>query len=231
MGRQEESNYGLFQQSICLSFTHEVREILHNFKSVKQCIYCKYSALKFIGIIQLIDVSAFFFPFQLLNIVMLNIIIPGFWNRYAQAVSALLTGDLNNWMKHSEIIFPKLAKCAYKIFGSSGTLQSFDAFCLLPLNILNQKLFIIVWIWYIVQLFVSILNLLYWVIISHSENMRIYILRKKSMNSVSHNLMLRASRSAHLGNFFILNQIAKNTNPMTFVELVSNLALNKTNPN
>lgn len=160
---------------------------------------------------------------------MLSVIIPGFWRRYSQAISALLTGDPINWMFHSEIIFPRAAKCTYEPYGPSGSIQKFDALCLLPLNILNQKLFLIVWIWYIFQMIISILNLLYWIIVSYSENVRIYILCQKSMKSVSRQLILYASGKAHLGHFFVLNQIAKNTNPETFVELISNLTLKTTN--
>lgn len=45
------------------------------------------------------------------------------------------------------------------------------------------------------------------------------------MKSVSPKLILHASCKAHLGHFFVLNQIAKNTNPETFVEIISDLAL------
>lgn len=172
----------------------------------------------------------FFFGFQILNIIIINMIVPEFWNRYARAITALFTGDPANWMEHSDALFPKAAKCSYKAFGPSGSLQVFDALCLLPLNILNQKLFIIVWIWYIIQLITSILNLIYWIVVSYSESVRIYILREKSMKSVSRKLITHASRKAHLGHFFVLNQIAKNTNAVTFVELISDLALNVTNP-
>lgn len=85
----------------------------------------------------------FHFKFQLLNILMLNVIIPEFWSRYSQAISALLTGYPKNWMFHSELIFPRAAKCTYEPYGPSGSIQNFDALCLLPLNILNQKLLII----------------------------------------------------------------------------------------
>lgn len=162
---------------------------------------------------------------------MLNMIIPRFWIRYAQAVFALLTGDPVNWMFHSEMIFPKAAKCTYEAFGPSGSLQKFDALCLLPLNILNQKLFIIVWFWYIIQLFISVLNLLYWILVSYSAYVRIYILYQKSMNTVSHNLILYASHGAQLGHFFVLNQISKNTNPITFIQLISDLAFNAKSSN
>lgn len=157
---------------------------------------------------------------------MLNVIIPQFWIRYSHAISALMNRDPINWMLHSEIVFPRAAKCTYESYGPSGSLQIFDALCLLPLNILNQKLFIIVWMWYIVQLIVSALNLLYWILVSHSAYIRTYILYRKSMENVSRKLILNASRKANLGHFFVLNQIAKNTSPMTFVELISALALN-----
>lgn len=162
--------------------------------------------------------------FTILNILMLNWIIPEFWIRYSQAILALLTGDSINWILHSEIIFPKVAKCTYEPYGPSGSTQIFDALCLLPLNMLNQKLFIIVWIWYIIQLIISILNLLYWCIVSCSENARFYILKQKSVESISRKLIKHATNKAHLGHFFVLNQIAKNTNPETFVQLISNLA-------
>lgn len=168
--------------------------------------------------------NVFCCAFNILNILMLNWKLPEFWSCYSEAIPALLTGDSINWLFHSEIIFPKVAKCTYEPYGPSGSAQIFDALCLLPLNTLNQKLFIIVWIWYIVQLIMSILNLLYWMIVSCSENVRIYILHQKSMKSVSRKFTLDASRKAHLGHFFVLNQIAKNTNPETFVELISELA-------
>lgn len=161
---------------------------------------------------------------------MVNMMIPGFWNRYAQAISALLIGDPINWMWHSDAIFPKIAKCTYYSYGPSGTRQNFDAQCLLPLNILNQKLFIVVWIWFIMQLIASILNLVYWIIVSFSTSVRIYILREKTLNSVSRKLITHATQKAHLGHFFVLNQIAKNTNAVTFVELISDLGLSSINP-
>lgn len=165
-----------------------------------------------------------FFYLQLFNIVLLGVIIPGFWSYYYKAISALLMIDPINLMFYTELVFPRAAKCTYEPYGPSGSIQKFDAFCLLPLNILNQKLFIIVWMWYIIQMVISILNLLYWIIVSCNENIRIYILCQKTMKTVPRKYILYATRQAHLDHFFVLNQIAKNTNPETFVELISNLA-------
>lgn len=62
--------------------------------------------------------------------------------------------------------------------------------------------------------------------ISSFKNLRIYILFQKSMKDIPRETIRRASCNAHLGHFFVLNQIAKNTNPETFVELIAELVLN-----
>lgn len=38
-------------------------------------------------------------------------------------------------------VFPRMTKCTFHKFGPSGTLERHDAFCLLPLNILNEKVY------------------------------------------------------------------------------------------
>jgi hypothetical protein len=44
-------------------------------------------------------------------------------------------------------IFPKVTKCTFNFYGPSGTLQSRDGLCALPLNILNDKIFVFLWFW------------------------------------------------------------------------------------
>lgn len=167
--------------------------------------------------------------FQALNIIMLNMVIPGFWSTYFKATTALLFGDLPAWTLNSDLVFPKTAKCLFKSYGPSGTLQHLDSLCLLPLNVLNQKIFVIVWIWYIMQLAVSVVNFVYWMVLYYSENIRHVILRHLSMMAVSRKQIMQATNKGHLGNFFVLKQIAKNTNATTFVELMSELSLKNVN--
>lgn len=127
------------------------------------------------------------------------------------------------------MIFPRAAKCTYEAYGPSGSNQKFDALCLLPLNVFNQKIFVLVWIWFLFVCIISILNLWYWFLVSCNACIRIYILRQKSLQSVSLEVIIEASRKAQLGHFFVLNQIAKNTNPETFIGLLTDLAINITN--
>lgn len=46
-----------------------------------------------------------------------------------------------------EVMFPKLAKCNLGSFGPSGTKERHDAACTLTMNAVNQKLFLVIWVW------------------------------------------------------------------------------------
>lgn len=139
------------------------------------------------------------------------------------------TGNISDWITNSDLVFPRTAKCQYKSYGPSGSAQTFDALCLLPLNVLNQKIFVIIWVWYICQLIASVGNLIYWLAIYCSQNLRIYILQQRSLMSVSRKQLMQATDKGHLGNYFVLNQMAKNTNTVTFVEILTELSMKSFN--
>ena len=55
-------------------------------------------------------------------------------------------------------IFPKVTKCTFHKYGPSGTVEKNDGLCTLPVNIINEKLFIFIWFWLI---FVAVCSGLY----------------------------------------------------------------------
>ena len=42
-----------------------------------------------------------------------------------------------------------MAKCSFHKFGPSGTTERHDGLCVLPLNIINEKIYIFLWFWFI----------------------------------------------------------------------------------
>ena len=46
-------------------------------------------------------------------------------------------------------VFPRMTKCTFFKFGSSGTIQNVDALCVLGMNIINEKIFVFLWFWYV----------------------------------------------------------------------------------
>ena len=44
-------------------------------------------------------------------------------------------------------VFPLMTKCTFNKYGASGTIQNLDALCVLPINVLNEKIYIFLWFW------------------------------------------------------------------------------------
>ena len=41
-----------------------------------------------------------------------------------------------------------MTKCHFNLFGGSGTVQKFDALCVLGMNIINEKVYVFLWFWF-----------------------------------------------------------------------------------
>ena len=48
-------------------------------------------------------------------------------------------------------IFPRMTKCTFHKFGASGEVEKHDALCILPLNIVNEKIYIFIWFWWVTR--------------------------------------------------------------------------------
>ena len=57
-------------------------------------------------------------------------------------------------------IFPRMTKCMFHKFGRSGEVEKHDAMCILPLNIVNEKIYIFLWFWMLLLLVLTFLMLL-----------------------------------------------------------------------
>jgi len=58
-------------------------------------------------------------------------------------------------------VFPRMTKCRFDKFGSSGTIQNFDALCVLGMNIINEKIYVFLWFWLIFLAIATGINLIY----------------------------------------------------------------------
>lgn len=71
-------------------------------------------------------------------------------------------GDQFNPM---EVTFPRLTKCNFFKYGPSGTVQNMDAMCILAQNVLNEKIYLFLWIWFFILAILSMSVLAYRIII------------------------------------------------------------------
>lgn len=61
----------------------------------------------------------------------------------------------------ADVVFPKLTKCLFRKYGPSGTIQIHDALCVMALNVVNEKIFMVLWYWFALLALVSGLALLW----------------------------------------------------------------------
>lgn len=128
-------------------------------------------------------------------------------------------------------VFPKLTKCTYYKFGPSGSTESRDAMCILPLNIVNEKVFLILWIWFLFLSIITCLQLLYRVFFLCFPKLRYYLLLAYARYLLKKHAQLLVKKLTY-GDCFLLFLLGKNLNPIIFKDLLTSIAsqlkLNKT---
>lgn len=159
----------------------------------------------------------------------LNAIFNQFWIRYLPTVTALFTTEGETFSTLASDLFPKLAKCTYSDYGPSGTKQVRDALCLLSLNILNEKIFAFLYVWFIMLLVISGCNLIKRSVLLVSSTLRLKLLRSLAMSSVpltkiQLEILLHGE---NIGDWFILFQLGRNLNPIVFREILEEVVNGK----
>ncbi|XP_043669137.1 innexin inx7-like [Vespula pensylvanica] len=131
-------------------------------------------------------------------------------------------------MEPLDVVFPKVTKCTFHKYGSSGTIQTHDALCVMALNIINEKIYTFLWYWFIILFFVTMLGLIWRLItmILHS--------RSEMFNKVLFSMacpgkynpwnVVRVTREYHFGDWLFLYYIAKNLDNYVFKDLLERLA-------
>ena len=60
----------------------------------------------------------------------------------------------------SKYLYCQVTKCTFHKFGPSGTVQTFDGLCVLPLNIINEKIYVFLWFWFVTLAFITAIQVL-----------------------------------------------------------------------
>ncbi|XP_066978033.1 innexin inx2-like [Macrobrachium rosenbergii] len=126
-----------------------------------------------------------------------------------------------------EDIFPKVTKCSFHRFGPSGSIVRHDALCVLPLNILNQKIFAFLWFWFIIVAVITGIGLLYRMA-TFSASFRHLLLRGRSRLASAEEVK-RVCQEFMIGDWFLVYLMAKNMDPFVFKDFISALAPKITN--
>lgn len=120
-------------------------------------------------------------------------------------------------------IFPRITKCTYYDFGSSGDIQKHDALCLLPLNIINEKIYIALWFWFVILAILTLLVILYRLLAILSESVRCKGLISRCKLSSERDIRI-ICRHCDVGDWFLFYMVAENLDPLIMREIVASIS-------
>ncbi|KAJ2939723.1 hypothetical protein O0L34_g17916 [Tuta absoluta] len=164
------------------------------------------------------------------QIFLLDVFLNGAFRNYGQAVASFahvprVPGGNQTWesVNPMDQFFPKLTKCWIRSYGPSGSIQLKDRLCVLPLNIVNEKIFVILWFWLIVLAFASVLAVLFRVLVFSLPLFRTMMILGQ-LRYVKRSLVSKIVKHFGFGDWFILYLLGKNMNPLIYKELIVELS-------
>ena len=87
------------------------------------------------------------------------------------------------------IVFPKVTKCTFHKYGPSGTITRHDGLCILALNIINEKIYVFLWFWFVSVAIFSALALLYRMFIIITPSMRVNAIMARNLYQVERSIV------------------------------------------
>ncbi|KAM7305020.1 putative innexin [Ixodes scapularis] len=124
------------------------------------------------------------------------------FSRYGSKVLQFTEWDWS--VRHDPMIkvFSRLTKCSFHMYGSSGDVQEHDAMCILIINIINEKIYVFLWFWFIILAIMSGVVLIYWAL-------------------ANKDYVERVCDRSKLGDWLVLDLLCKNIDPINFRDLMN----------
>ena len=118
-------------------------------------------------------------------------------------------------------IFPKITKCKFHKHGMGGGIQIHDALCVLPLNYINEKMYLFLWIILIPLAILSALAVFYRFILITCPWARLYAMRKPGL--ITEKVFKRLIWKQSYSDWFILQSMSKNIEEDLFDKFLEEL--------
>merc|ERR1711874_782205 len=148
---------------------------------------------------------------------------------YGWDVLKMTTGDPEGRSDPMNMVFPKVTKCTFQKYGASGTITRHDGLCILALNIINEKIYVFLWFWFVAVACISALAILYRVIIFLVPSMRVTVIMGRSLCQVDKDAVEdvlscpRHSWVDKIGDYFVVYLLSKNLPPIALKEVLEEL--------
>ena len=103
------------------------------------------------------------------------------------------------------IVFPRQGKCTLFTFGPSGTVQHHNVLCYMPMNSMNDKMFVALWFWFIILAVTTIFCIAY------------------GLCFYGYHMFRMRTKPVPVGYRFVLDLVQQNVDQITFGKIVDEL--------
>ena len=126
-------------------------------------------------------------------------------------------------------LFPKQVGCYYARYGMGGGRDSRHAMCVLGHNMVNDKVFLLVWIWYCFLVTIGCIRVSTRSSQVCSSKIRYFLVKMRMDKYFRRNAHIKHIKhyilNCSIGDWFVLYQMSKNLNKRYFAEFLSILAM------
>jgi len=157
------------------------------------------------------------------NLFMTNSFLGGAFFGYGGTALFYLTSSNTDPNNPMNIVFPKVTKCLFAKFGRSGTLEQHDALCVLPMNVVNEKTYVVLWLVYLATCgYVGVVLMTRLVLLLSPPSRDTLLLRRlPSEEARAHYRSL--APSFNYGDWFLLRHLQEAMAPRYFAGLLEGL--------
>jgi len=163
---------------------------------------------------------------NLVNIVgqmyLMDVFFNGHFTSYGSDILHISNMDAEKRVDPMAKVFPKMAKCTFHKYGPSGTIINHDGLCILPLNIVNEKIYVFLWFWYLILISWTCIFFCFRIVTIVSKYSRYLVFCGRSKSSSRHDIMT-IMQNFWFGDWFIMMQLCKKMHPEVFHDLVIDL--------
>lgn len=147
----------------------------------------------------------------------------GYFLTYGTEVISYSETNQENRLDPMVKVFPRVTKCIFNTFGPSGDVQKHDALCVLPINIINEKIYIFLWFWFIIVAILSGLAILYRFLLIIVPRLRAMQLTIQARLTESVDVKVVTNESG-FGDWFLLHQLGESIDSDYFDVVIQSLA-------
>jgi len=184
--------------------------------------------------------SAYYYVFQscqLLNIAMLvlnwwatDAFLGGNFHSYGSDVVGYYSKSDYNRQTDGERFdpmcnaFPTKVSCDVDTGSTSNQGSTTNVLCILAQNIINEKIYLFLWFWFVLMFVVSGLQAIFEIAIFAIPSFRSFVIARQTGTYLSGEMKKYIERDCNHGDWFILYQIGKNTNRDLFYRFLEKLS-------